>query len=82
MIITRKKEDGQYESFDVTGTFGKTDYVKDGNIYRSVPIKNVMVSSSEDLSDLSDYDIGTIAYTAGYQSIWQKGIDGTWESLT
>lgn len=66
---------------DIVSDFGNTDYVIDGVIYRNNPVKNVLVGSSSDLSLLKDYDPGTIAYTAGYQSMWQKDITGDWEVI-
>lgn len=66
---------------DIVSDFGNTDYVMDGTIYKNSPVKNVLVESSSDLSLLEDYDPGTIAYTAGYQSMWQKDVSGDWESI-
>ena len=54
------------------------DYVKDGKIHEDVPINQVMVADkAEAQSKLSDYPPGTIAFTAGYQQMWQKKADGT-----
>lgn len=66
---------------DVIQDEGNTDYVKDGVIYKNAPVKNVMVSSEDDLDLLEYYELGTIAYTAGYFSIWQKGVDDNRESI-
>ena len=58
-----------------------TDYVKDGVLYRNAVTGSVMVESSSDLENLGEYEVGSIAYTAGYEYIWQKKADGTWASM-
>ena len=57
---------------------GVTDYIKSGTLYKGSPILLVMVPAESDLSDLTDYPPGTIAYTAGFASMWQLAADGTW----
>ena len=54
------------------------DYVSNGDIYQGVQPREVMISSSSDLVLLGDYPAGSIAYTAGYGSMWQKKADNTW----
>lgn len=81
MNIKRNYGDSELAYADVVQDEGNTDYVKDGVIYKNAPVKNVMVSSEDDLDLLENYEPGTIAYTAGYLSIWQKGIDDNWESI-
>ncbi len=66
---------------DIVSDLGNTDYVKDGVIYKNSPVKSVLIGSQSDLSLLSSYDPGTMAYTAGYTAMWQKDIDGTWKSI-
>ena len=58
-----------------------TDYVKDGVLYRNAVSSTVMVESSSDLDNLDEYEVGSIAYTAGYGSVWQKDADGTWQEV-
>lgn len=46
------------------------------------PTYQIMVTSSSDLTNLpADITVGSIAYTAGYTSVWQKAQDGSWVSL-
>lgn len=58
-----------------------TDYVKDGVLHRNAVSSTVMVESSSDLDNLDEYEVGSIAYTAGYGSVWQKDADGTWQEV-
>ena len=57
---------------------GNTDYVKDGDVYKNTSMQMVLVSGTQDFEALSNYDPGTIAYTAGFRSMWQKSPDGEW----
>ena len=66
------------EYVDLVQNSNGTDYVKDGRIVHNASMQPVLVSSSSDLSLLTEYEPGTIAYTAGFNSIWQKAPDGTW----
>lgn len=51
-------------------------------MYYIVTNKNILVESADDLENLpGDIPPGSIAYTAGFGSMWQKGIDGTWEVI-
>lgn len=51
-------------------------------MYYIVTSKNILVDSLADLENLpSEIPPGAIAYTAGFGSMWQKGIDGTWEVI-
>lgn len=59
------------------------DYVKGGVIYGGAYTSMVMVESADDLENLPDtYAPGSIAFTAGYQDMWQLAADGTWVSVT
>lgn len=81
MLLSQKTQSGDvisYQYQDVVNTRGNLDYVIDGEIFQNNPSQSVMVSSSDDLSVLDGYGIGTIAYTAGFGSMWQKSLDGTW----
>ncbi len=55
-------------------------YIKDGNIENATTIA-MMVESESDLDHLTHLDPGSIAYTAGFQRIWQFSSDGTWVSV-
>lgn len=61
------------------------DYVKDGkiykNIYKNESSQSILISSEEDLNLLTSYSPGTIAFTAGFSSMWQKNVDGNWETI-
>ena len=70
------------EIYDIIQSIGTTDYIDDnGDITTDVEISSIMVRSSSDLTSLSDYKPGTIAYTAGFSSMWQKSADGTWSEI-
>ena len=60
---------------------GVLDVVVDGVLKEDYPCKAVMVESSSDLANLPDYAPGTIAFTAGFGTMWQKDSDGTWQTL-
>lgn len=63
---------------------GVTAYVnEDGVLVRNAPSDGVLVRSSDDFSlpALEALDPGTLAYTAGFKHMWQKGIDGTWVQI-
>ena len=58
------------------------DYIDaSGNIQQNVQGGNVMVRTQADLSSLTSYLPGTIAFTAGFVNMWQKKADGTWISM-
>ncbi len=69
------------EMLDIVSNVGATDYVKNGQITMDVPTRSVMINSSADLALLTDYDIGTIAYTAGFKAMYQKGLNGSWVDM-
>lgn len=53
--------------------------ILDGDtINTKIPQTTIMVSGQSDLAKLTDYPAGVLAFTAGYQKIWQKGINGSW----
>lgn len=60
---------------------GVTDYVKDGELFKDSVMGSVMVESENDLTNLTQYETGSIAYTAGYGSVWQKDASGTWQAI-
>ena len=71
-------QNNKREYIDLVQNSNGTDYVKDGRIVHNSSMKPVLVSSSSDLTLLTEYEPGTIAYTAGFNSIWQKSPTGEW----
>ena len=70
------------KTYDIGATIGSTDYVDaDGNIQRDKNQVSVLVRDETDLALLTDYAVGTIAYTAGFADIWQLGADGEWTEV-
>ena len=63
---------------DVVNTRGNLDYIKNGEIYTNNPLQSILVNSQSDLATLTGYLPGTIAYTAGFASMWQLSAAGTW----
>ena len=55
-------------------------YIKDGEPRQSDMLE-VMVESESDLANLTDTCPGMIAFTAGYNHIWQMDADGTWVDM-
>lgn len=78
MITTRQKTDGKTQIIDLVNSKGTTDILKNGKLYKNAPMRMVLVSSQSDLSSLTEYETGSIAYTAGLNKMWQKAPDGTW----
>ena len=64
----------------ITRTQGRSevDYVKGTDLFKGSGAASVMVTAESDLENLEGYNPGTIAYTAGFGSIWQLAADGTW----
>lgn len=61
---------------------GMIDVVdSDGVLREDVPCKGVMVTAESDLANLPDYQPGTLAFTAGFASMWQKSAAGTWQEV-
>lgn len=60
---------------------GTITYVKDGEIYQNAACEAILIESSSDLPLLTDFDPGSIAFTAGYEHMWQKGADDTWTQI-
>ena len=81
-IYRNKSNEGAANAVvDLIHDTGNTDYLLNGTIYQNAPIKCVMVSAQADLASLEGYEPGTIAYTAGFGSMWQLGLDGTWTAI-
>lgn len=70
-----------YDKQQVKRSVPSGNYVTANDLVTAVPCHQVMVSGSSDLSALEEYPPTTIAYTAGYANIWQKGIDGEWVAI-
>ena len=66
------------EYIDLINTATNIDYVSNGKIVRNNSVEMVLVESQSQLSLLTDYDPGTIAFTAGFVHMWQKSPGGTW----
>ena len=68
---------------DIVQATANLHVVSDGEVYRNNSVQQVMVESEEDLALLSDYDYppGVIAFTAGYERVWQKDADGEWVTV-
>lgn len=80
-MIVKGIINGEAQYIDVVQRRGMSDYVVDGTIVNNAVTEMVLVSGQADLNLLTDYSPGTIAYTAGYQAMWQKAPDGTWASF-
>ena len=62
---------------------GRQAYVKSGALHQGEAAKAVMVESSDDLTALAGMvSPGSIAYTAGYGSVWQLDAAGSWQDVT
>lgn len=64
-----------------TQTSPELDYVKNGSVYRGSAAASVLVESQSDLTNLDGYAPGTVAYTAGFGSMWQLAANGSWVEL-
>lgn len=82
MIIKKDSESGhtnfKYDFTDLVNTRGNLDYVKNGAITQNVEMPIVMVGSASELSSLTEYEAGTIAFTPGFADMWQKSAAGEW----
>lgn len=83
MIMKRNKPGTRTPySVDVVNAAGNLDYIKSGKLYKNSTVHSVLVASQSDLAGLTDrYEAGTIAYTAGFGSMWQLSAEGTWEEV-
>ena len=65
-----------------TLTNSVTDYVTaDGEtLIQDSPTPSVLVRSESDLAGLPAYPPGSVAYTAGWNKMWQKSAEGQWVS--
>lgn len=68
---------------NILSKIGQTDYVKDGELHIGGTAPSIMVTAEAYLDNLPDiYPPGTVAYTAGFQDMWQLDADGNWVSMT
>lgn len=63
---------------DVVNARSNNDYIKNGEIFKNSAMQMVLVSGTQDLNLLSEYAPGTIAYTAGFETMWQKSASDQW----
>lgn len=54
------------------------DVVSGGSLIRDLTAPAVMVTAESDLGNLPAYPAGTLAYTAGFGSMWQLSSAGEW----
>lgn len=65
--------------YDIVQNAGTVDYIdEDGKLQIDEKQPTVMVRSATDLSSLVTYPTGSIAYTAGFKTMWQKNHVGEW----
>ena len=60
---------------------GVNDVVHGNTLIKDTPSPAVLVSAETDLANLPAYPAGTIAYTAGFQAMWQLDAAGEWVSV-
>lgn len=57
-------------------------FIYEDAYYGTNPSCSIMVDSESDLENIPNtVPPGSLAYTAGYQAMWQKGLDGNWVSI-
>ena len=82
MIIPKEKPGSNVAyNVDLVSTIGDMGYVKNGKLYKHSAASSVMVGSSSELSVLSNCEPGTIAFTAGFENMWQLNASGQWVSI-
>ena len=57
------------------------DYVQNGTLVLGADARSVLIGSAADLTQLTDLTPGSIAYTAGFESMWQLGANGEWTEI-
>lgn len=82
MLIQRKKPGESVARYlDLVQDAGTTDYILDGVVIKDAPVKTIIVTSESDLAGLEGYEPGTVAYTAGFGSMWQLDASGDWQEV-
>lgn len=77
-MLVKHKYGTMGEYIDVVSSVGALDYVKSGEVEKNAVAQSIMVESSSDLTGLVGYAPGSIAFTAGFGSMWQLDADGEW----
>ena len=77
-MLFRHKYRNRIEQMDESVSMGVTDYIENGVAHNSNVMHSVMVESESDLASLNNYAVGSIAYTAGFGSMWQLNASGEW----
>ena len=58
------------------------DYIdSDSATVMDSPIKSIMITEESDLATLTEYNVGTIAFTAGFTKMYQLDADGDWINI-
>lgn len=71
----------QMAGHPIRTTMGANDVVTANGLVENVMAPSVLVQSQSDLGELTDYPVGTIAYTAGFKAMWQLNALGVWVSM-
>lgn len=79
MLLHNTGDSNRYS--DVVNARSNNDYIKNGKIFKNSAMQMVLVSGTQDLNLLSEYAPGTIAYTAGFETMWQKSASGQWVQI-
>lgn len=77
-MLLHKTSDRTITYSDVVNARANTDYVIGNNVFKNASMQMILVSGVQDISLLSGYEPGTIAYTAGLKNMWQKSPSGEW----
>lgn len=66
------------------GIASKYDYIdENGVLHKAEQLKTVLITSPDDLPLIKDeYKPGTIAYIAGFESMYQLDVFGVWHPIT
>lgn len=72
-----------YNHFGIVDSFTEVnDYIdSNGDIVKGAPCKTIIVTEADDLSNLTGYAVGSIAYTAGFGNIWQLNNNDEWVAI-
>ena len=82
MLVPKKKPGSNTPyNVDLVNTVGDMEYTKDGKVYKHSAASSVMIASSSELSGLTGYEPGSIAFTAGFGNMWQLDASGQWISI-
>lgn len=58
------------------------DYVdSSGDIHVHVKVGEIIVTDEDDLATLTGYNVGSIAYLAGFSQMWQLNAAGDWVEI-